>query len=179
MVDVGDGDSTSFWHDHWVGDAPLAATFPALFSHFAGRKETVREVMTTGLQRLLQPRLTARATEELQEITCILQSVNLGDSPDLRLCGMENNDHKLATGLIYKASVRGDQKAPFFAFVWNNFAPPRVKFFAWLLVQNRIQCKTNLRKKNILDDDTCELCNNGSDWVPLCPKLLGENWVGV
>lgn len=40
---------------------------------------------------------------------------------------------------------------------------PRVKFFAWLLVQNRIQCKSNLLKKNILDDDTCELCNNGSE----------------
>lgn len=86
-----------------------------------------------------------------------------GDSPDERVCGMENSDHKLATRLIYKASIQGDQKSPFFSFVWNNFAPLRVKFFTWLLVQNRIQCKFNLMKKSILEDDTCELCNGSSE----------------
>ena len=49
--------------------------------------------------------------------------------------------------MIYKTSVRGDQKLPSFDFIWRNFAPPREKFFAWLLVQDRIQCKANLEKK--------------------------------
>jgi hypothetical protein len=49
----------SFWHDHWVEDAPLDANFPALFSHFTGRQDFVHEVMTAGLPRLLQPRLTS------------------------------------------------------------------------------------------------------------------------
>jgi hypothetical protein len=60
----------------------------------------------------------------------ILQSVTLTNFPGERLCGMEDSDHKLTTRLIYKASIRANQKSPFFAFVWNNFAPPRVKFFA-------------------------------------------------
>ena len=45
-----------------------------------------------------------------------------------------------------------------FSFVWENHAPPKVKFFAWLLIQNRIQCSVNLKRKNILDSDTCEVC---------------------
>jgi len=36
--------------------------------------------------------------------------------------------------------------------------PPRVRFFAWLLVQEKIQCKTNLLLKNIIEDATCNLC---------------------
>jgi hypothetical protein len=35
-------------------------------------------------------------------------------------------------------------------FAWKNKAPPRVKFFAWLLSQSRIQCKVNLVKKRIV-----------------------------
>ncbi|PUZ70267.1 hypothetical protein GQ55_2G213900 [Panicum hallii var. hallii] len=30
---VGSGNTTFFWLDHWLGDGPLAASFPALFSH--------------------------------------------------------------------------------------------------------------------------------------------------
>jgi len=36
-----------------------------------------------------------------------------------------------------------------------------VRFFAWLLVQGRIQCKANLVTKGIVDAPTCELCKLG------------------
>lgn len=32
-VYIGNGRSTSFWHDHWLGPMPLVGMFPALFSH--------------------------------------------------------------------------------------------------------------------------------------------------
>ena len=60
--------------------------------------------------------------------------------------------------MIYKASVRGEQKHPSFAFVWHNFAPPRVRFFAWLLTQNSIHCKVNLSRKGIVHEATCDIC---------------------
>ena len=40
---------------------------------------------------------------------------------------------------------------------------PRVKFFGWLLLQERIQCRANLAKKNILDSDTRELCGQSAE----------------
>ena len=75
----------------------------------------------------------------------------------------EKEDHKLATALIYRASIREEQQLPSFAFVRRNFAPPRVRFFAWLLLQNRIQCKVNLEKKGILTDATCDLCKKNDE----------------
>ena len=44
-----------------------------------------------------------------------------------------------------------------------NFAPPRVKFFGWLLTQNGIHCRMALVHKNILDDARCELCSLGDE----------------
>ena len=55
--------------------------------------------------------------------------------------------------------ARADADCPFYKFVWINHTPPRVRFFAWLLVQGKIQCKTNLLLKNIVDDAECELCH--------------------
>ena len=35
--------------------------------------------------------------------------------------------------------------------------------FAWLLVQERIQCRANLLKKNVVQDATCEVCRAGME----------------
>lgn len=46
----------------------------------------------------------------------------------------------------------------YYKFIWGNHAPPRVKFFGWLLVQNRIQSKENLLKKHCVESGLSELC---------------------
>jgi hypothetical protein len=42
------------------------------------------------------------------------------------------------------------------------------QFFAWLLAQEKIQCKTNLRKKRILEEDGCEECGQVKRHDTLC-----------
>ena len=53
-----------------------------------------------------------------------------------------------------------DQRA---SFIWKNFAPPRVQLFMWLLINKRIQCRTNLLRKGIVDGSTCEVCNDADE----------------
>ena len=59
--------------------------------------------------------------------------------------------------------MRGDQTCPSFNFVWRNFAPPRVKFFGWVLTKDRIQCKTALCRKNILQDAIYDICGGAEE----------------
>ena len=70
-------------------------------------------------------------------------------------------------GLIYKASTHGDHDCASYSFVWKNFAPLRVKFFGWLLIQNRIHCRAALVRKHILDDARCELCGLADETADL------------
>jgi hypothetical protein len=50
-------------------------------------------------------------------------------------------------------------------------------YFAWLLVQRRVQCKSILLVKKVIDDDTCDLCRSGPETVNHIP-LHGSSGVG-
>lgn len=67
---------------------------------------------------------------------------------------------------IYKAvmATLGTTR-PFSHHVWHNHAPPWVKFFTWLLVHSRIQCKPNLENKTLLDENQCDICHTDSEAV--------------
>ena len=55
---------------------------PALFSHFTGRLTTLSDILSAGVQNLLQQRLTAQAADELQQLNSFLDDVNLDDKAD-------------------------------------------------------------------------------------------------
>jgi hypothetical protein len=54
--------------------------------------------------------------------------------------------------------MKSDSPCPSYQFVWRNFVIPRVKFFGSLLTKGRINCKSNLLNKRVLQDDTCDIC---------------------
>jgi len=107
---------------------------------------------------MLQRRLSSQAADDLQLLDTLLMDVELDNAPDQRSNLFQDAAGKLLTSFIYKASTQGDQPSPAFKFVWHSFAPPRVKLFAWLLTKNRINCKTCLVHKNLLQHATCEIC---------------------
>ncbi|XP_066324143.1 uncharacterized protein [Miscanthus floridulus] len=157
-VSIGDGRNTSFWDDTWLLDRPLAEKMPALHSHYAGRATSVRDVVTTGLRNLLQHRLTVQVATGLDHLEELLQEVSLDETPDQRSSFFEDEGHRLLSRAIYRTSTRGDHVCPSYKFAWANFAPPRVKFFGWLLTQNIIQCRSSLVRNHIVDDACCEMC---------------------
>jgi hypothetical protein len=57
-----------------------------------------------------------------------------------------------------KMTIQNDQQSDMHKFVWKNYAPPRVRFFGWLLIQGRIQSRDNLLLKNIVESSQCEIC---------------------
>jgi len=67
-------------------------------------------------------------------------------------------DHKIRTSRVYQAIKNHGTPAAFAKFVWSNRTPPKVQHFCWLVVQGRIKCGTNLKRKNIVEDDTCPIC---------------------
>jgi hypothetical protein len=89
----------------------------------------------------------------------MINNVNLTLLADVRSCSLVRGDRKFRTSELYGILKRPERTEEAMAsFIWNNKTPPRVQFFAWLLAQEKTQCKTNLRKKRILEEDVCEEC---------------------
>jgi hypothetical protein len=93
----------------------------------------------------------------------LLQDVSLTNNIDKRSCFSADNKQKLLSGMIYRTSMRSSSTCPAYQFVWKNIATPRVRFFGWLLTKNRINCKSNLLQKKVLDEDTCDICGHESE----------------
>jgi hypothetical protein len=70
---------------------------------------------------------------------------------------------RLDIARIYKAASSSGQSSRIYIFVWKSRAPPRVRFFGWLLLKDRIQSHANLYRKNIVDDATSELCHQAPE----------------
>jgi hypothetical protein len=97
---------------------------------------SVTEIISTGIRQTLVPRLSTRATCELQEVQDELANFQLLQSPDQRSSSFCKDAHTLDSGAIYHLlKSRGQQPDDRAAFIWQNSAPPRVQLFMWLLTQ--------------------------------------------
>jgi hypothetical protein len=165
-VTIGNGRHTSFWHDAWPNDEALADCFPALYSHCSKKTLSVSQVMDEGIDSpgFLVRRLTTQAMDQLEEVRHLLLHTELRDVPDARSGPFCLPQGKFDSGGLYRL-LKSREGSPLqsASFVWESRAPKRVQFFTWLLMQGRIQCRTNLVNKRVVDTATCEVCNLGDE----------------
>ncbi|WVZ65394.1 hypothetical protein U9M48_014768 [Paspalum notatum var. saurae] len=162
-VAVGDGSNTNFWLDVWHGDKCLAEQLPALYSHSTDDSVSIKQVLNQGIERWLVPRLSSAANRELSTAHELVRGITLSDEADEHVSCFSTHDLRLDTAQIYRASTNEGASCQFAQFVWKSYAPPRVKFFGWLTIQERLQCKTNLLRKNMIDDSLCDLCSGAPE----------------
>jgi hypothetical protein len=130
-----------------------------LYTHCTRQEIIVKQAIDGELERSLVARRSAMAIQQLGQVNVILAQQSLNHGRDQRKSALLKRNGELDTSLIYKA-LKSANSSPdaWTKFVWNK-APPRVKFFAWLLAKGRIQCKSNLQRKGVVQTSTCELCN--------------------
>lgn len=165
VSEVGDGCCTDFWHDSWLPGGPLADAFAALYSHSCSKHVSgaVQCIMPEGLAGTLAPRLSPLGRAELATVLDLLSSIQLTAEPDRRLSPFATGSSKLKTAALYKLLMHNDSPPAFPKFTWRNKTPPKAQFFVWLLSQDRIHCKANLLKKNIVDEDVCDICTQSTE----------------
>ncbi|TKV97305.1 hypothetical protein SEVIR_9G485200v4 [Setaria viridis] len=149
---AGDGQSTDFWEDIWEGGVPMSNAFPALHSHVVKTGTTVEETVEQGILPFLAPRLSSQATRELQALEELLADLILTSEEDARTSCFESVNHGLHTGHQFRTTL-----SVICSSSSGRVIPlPVSKFFGWLMVQDKLQCKKNLLRKHIVDSAVCE-----------------------
>jgi hypothetical protein len=158
---LGDGSSILFWKDNWTGDC-LIDFFPVL-AHFAKHVDiSVKQVTETdSLEDLFHIPISQQAALELEELKVIIQDYALSEEIDQRIFCWGNNT--FAAAKLYKLAFQPVQIPVTFSWVWKSKVTPRVKFFAWLVLLDRLNTKNMLsrRRFNVQPNTLCVLCGQG------------------
>jgi hypothetical protein len=101
-VELGNGTTTLFWSDVWLGDEALEERFPRLFSHCVKTECTVQQAILSDLQGHFVNRKSLQAQSELQQLHDLLLQVQLSDQPDRRLSALSHTNDKLDMSAVYK-----------------------------------------------------------------------------
>jgi hypothetical protein len=107
--------------------------------------------------------LSRQAWEEFQQLREVLQEIPYDDnSKDIwqPIWGCEYSSKK-----FYMQLFKGIQAHGIFEIIWKSKCTPRIKIFTWLILVDRLNTKTMLRRRNIGDrpDDNCVLCSTGEE----------------
>jgi hypothetical protein len=171
---LGNGASTRFWLDTWVGSSSLKDRFPRLYS-ISNQKEASVADLWGGVgvgSWNFNWRRPLFAWEEALMIDFLASiQVVLTDGVDKWSWAREPNGifsvkstYGLLAELLMERGSRSREEMAVFRAVWKCPAPSKVLGFAWLFLLDRIPSKSNLFRRNILHsvaEQTCVLCNNG------------------
>jgi len=142
---IGDGSTVLFWDDIWTGH-PLSELYPRLLSFSKDSRISVKDVMNAeDFEDLFYLPLSQAAFvefEDLQEHLIGLLGPQSGDDIWSYIWG----NGTYTSQRLYKLVFANTNAHPAFGWIWKAKCTPRIKFFAWLVLVDRLNTKDMLRR---------------------------------
>lgn len=125
---IGNGGSTSFWHDQWIGPSPLKDAYPRLFALNSSADVWINETSSWNLQ--LRRHLTGN---EIDECSCLFTIIFPPPSPlmeDGWKWPIEPKGTFTVRSLSHKLSSSGaNNHKDLYSCIWKGSIPKKIKFF--------------------------------------------------
>jgi hypothetical protein len=113
------------------------------------------------LDTLFMLPLSEQALEELESLQQQLQGLSF--DPDDTDTWVPTWGKTYTSRRFYSHVFSVVEAHPVFKIVWKSRCTPRIKFFAWLILVDRLNTKTMLQRRhlNIQDSPICVMCSSG------------------
>lgn len=128
------------------------------------------------------------AAQELDDLRDLVHNFSLSDVIDQRIFCWGSS--KYAATKLYKLAFLNMPSSPLFQVVWKSKVTPRIKFFAWLILMDRLNTKNMLARRNfnVQPNSLCVLCHDNQEetidhlffacsFAKRCWDKLGIVWV--
>uniref|UniRef100_A0A0A9GPV4 Reverse transcriptase zinc-binding domain-containing protein n=1 Tax=Arundo donax TaxID=35708 RepID=A0A0A9GPV4_ARUDO len=183
-VQVQNGRTASFWFSSWLKGMSPALLFPNLYRHSRRKKRTVAEALNN--DRWVTDIGHNLTTDLLVDYFCLW---NLIDEANLNLDTEESNQITWTCSSLgeytaksaYETQFEDGVPSKFPELIWRIWAPPKCKFFAWLL-QNRVWTADRLQQRGWPNNYFCALCQRnletGHHMMVECP-VVQQIWSSV
>ncbi|XP_071740986.1 uncharacterized protein [Rutidosis leptorrhynchoides] len=158
-IKIGDGASTSFWHDNWILGSKLKVVYFCLYALESNKCCTIKDRRSVD-NWVWMWRRPLRSGAEMQEFNHMYTAINIvsfSSSPDTWVCNFSNHGAYSVRSLRYLLDEDEVETQP---TTWCNLVPPKVNFFLWRARLNKLPDKCNLLDKGIaIQNLFCSSCN--------------------
>jgi hypothetical protein len=155
---VGNGLTTRFWEDCWLGDAPLAQQYPSLYS-IANRKQVsvadtlANRPLHVTFRRILTPNKWAQWLELVER----LMHIRLNDDTYTFVWSLTTSGNFTVKSMYL--DLLDDQSRYLKTYIWKMKVPLKIRIFMWFLHRKEILTKDNLAKRNWQGSKVCVFCD--------------------
>jgi hypothetical protein len=164
---LGNGMTTRFWRDVWIGGEPLRLKFPRLFSLSSQKDICVGELLNLGEDRwefIWRRNLFHWEIERLNLLLGFLANVSLSSDQDVWGWNLNPEDGFSVKSAYDSIMELGDSlnlsvwELKIFSSIWDSPAPAKVVAFSWKLLYDRLSTKDNLHSRGVLQQDSDVSC---------------------
>lgn len=160
-ITVGNGAKTPFWESPWLLGRKPKNIAPLIFEVSSRKKWKVREAIKHNAWMLKIKPPTVISVEFITQfftLWMLLDEVHLDALAEDDILWKHTTSGHYSAASAYKAQFIGMVFSPMDQMVWKVWGPPKVKFFAWLALQDRIWTADRLAKRGWPNCGLCPLC---------------------
>jgi hypothetical protein len=155
---IGDGQSTRFWEDTWLGNEPLSKQYPSLYNIVQNKHATVASVLSHApLNIRFRRSLNGNKWSLWLHLVQRLMDILLNDQHDTFVWDLTSTGD-FTVKSMYLDLMNGHTQN-MHKHIWKMKVPLKVRIFMWFLNRKVILTKDNLAKRNWRGDSKCCFCN--------------------
>lgn len=164
---LGNGESMYFWTDRWINGFSIEYIAPTIFATVSARKRKtlVADALPNNewVRHITGP-VTMQIVAEVEKICDLLENVELSQQPDTFTWGL-TADHMYSAASAYGAMFFGSSQLVGAKHIWKTAAPPRVRFFFWLVMHHRCWTAERRWRHGLQDSNLCITCDQEAQTI--------------
>ncbi|XP_057802933.1 uncharacterized protein LOC131018226 [Salvia miltiorrhiza] len=155
---IGDGSSTYFWLDDWLGyklvDKLQVPYFMHEFLH-----QSVADYYFEGVWHFSEDFFV-----QFPDTVCDILLLPIGESEDLRFW-KHSVRGDVTAALAYSHACHSFPKVHWGDWIWENYIPVRRSIVCWRIIQNRLPTLDVLIRQGILGPNRCSICGAAEETI--------------
>jgi len=158
---IGDGTKISFWNSAWAGGCRPRDLAPDVFVISKPKNRSLKEALNGHMwirDLNLQGHVTVRLLEQFVTVWEFAQNVQLDECALDKIIWRWTASGEYSTSSAYRAQYFGSVKSELKPLIWKPWAPQKCKFFAWLVIKNRVWTSDRLATRGWPRNEVCPLC---------------------
>jgi hypothetical protein len=167
-ITLGNGKKTPFWHAPWLQGRKPIDIAPLIFVASKRKNWKVSQALCDDAwisKITLDNSFTEEHLSQFVDLWALISNVNLDPEVEDDISWKLTPNGQYTTKSAYELHFIGSTISPMYKTIWKAWAPPKVKFFAWLVNQGRIWTADRLAKRGWPNCGLCPLCKQHTESI--------------